>query len=348
MNKFDSSSRRRRGRPRWPWAARSASLALPLTLIACDAEWGGVQVEVHEPVFVRQETAAVADTARLPPLVMPSGPLLFHVRRTSRAGDATLRVVGELADTTLLPAGPQREERAREYIEEFTADYLRPDQSYVMFRAGARVGTFYVRAPRVGGSGLCTTLEAEGRIELRPRLDTLSEFLAWAPGVREGADEFVAPEQRANMAQLAQVLAQRGVNRLREDWFLGGPEDLRALDVGSGPVALAATFMTRDALAAVPPADSAGMAFLVADFDPARGYFPLFFEAEWYGPGSKRALRWVDAADIVGDTLREWVVQAYGDEESWYELIGSVGGGREIIWSGRRPVCEARQAAASP
>lgn len=332
--------------------ARPASLAFPLTLMACDVEWGGVQVEVHEPVFVRQETAAVADTARLLPLVMPSGPLLFHVRRTSRAGDATLRVVGEIVDTTLLAAGPRREERAQEYIEEFTADYLSPDQSYLLVRGGVRVGTFYVRAPRVGGAGLCTTLEAVGRIELRPRLDTLSEFLAWAPGVRVvgglGREEFVAPEQRANMAELAQVLAQRGVNRLREDWFLGGPDDLRALSVGSGPVALAATFMTRDSLAAVPPADSAGMAFLVADFDPARGYFPLFFEAEWYGPGSKRALRWVDAADVVGDTLPEWVVQAYGDEESWYELIGSVGGNREVIWSGRRPVCEARQAAASP
>jgi hypothetical protein len=113
-------------------------------------------------------------------------------------------------------------------------------------------------------------------------------------------------------------------------------------------VGLAATFMTRDSLAEGVPADSAGMAFLVADFDPARGYFPLFFEAEWYGPGSKRVLRWVDAADIVGDTVSEWVVQAYGDEESWYELVGSVRGSREIIWSSRRPVCEARQAAASP
>jgi hypothetical protein len=346
MNELGSSSRRRRAR--CLRATRSASLAVSLTLMACDVEWGGVQVAVHEPVFVRQETLAVADTARLPPLVMPSGPLLFHVRRTSRAGDATLRVVGEFADTTLLPAGPQREERAREYIAKFTADYLRPDQSYVMFRGGARVGTFYVRAPRVEGSGLCARLEAEGRIELRPRLDTLSEFLAWAPGVREGFEDYVAPEQRANMAELAQVLAQRGVNRLREDWFLGGPDDLRAVNVGSGPVALAATFMTRDSLAEGTPADSAGMAFLVADFDPARGYFPLFFEAEWYGPGSKRALRWVDAANIVGDTLSEWVAQAYGDEESWYELIGSVGGSREVIWTSRRSVCEARQAAASP
>lgn len=334
-------------RPRRAWGSRVApfgALALTLTVTACDVEWGGIDVKVHEPQYARQETVLVADTATLPPLVMPTGPLVFHVRRTSPAGDADLRGVAELHEGRLEPLGPRLAERAQEYIDEFTTRYLQADQPYVLYRDGARVGTFWVRSPWVQGSGECVTLGADGRVDLHPRLDTLSEFLAWAPGSRPEAEEYRVPELRANMGELAQVLAQRGINRSRPagGWRLRVPDDLRALNVGTGSVGFAATFMVGDTLAASPPPDSAGMAFEVADFDPSRGYFPLYFEAEWYGPGSKRALRWIDAADLVGDTTREFVVRAHGDRESWYEVIGLEDGSRAVLWSSRRPVCEAR------
>jgi len=307
-----------------------------------------MDVRVYEPQYVRQETTLVADTATLPPLVMPSGPLVFHVRRTSGVGDADMRAVAEVVEGGLEPVGPKLAERAQEYIDAFSERYLRPDRPYTLYRDGARVGTFWVRSSWVQGSGLCSTLGADGQIELRPRLDTLSEFLAWEPGVRQEREPFGPPEYRPNMAELAQVLAQRGISRVRAtgSWRLRPPDDLRALNVGTGPVGFAATFMVGDSLAAVAPPDSAGMAFVVADFDPSSGYFPLFFSAEWYGPGGKRALRWLDAADLVGDSAREYVLRAYGDQESWYEVVGPQDGQREVLWSSRRPVCEARQAVA--
>lgn len=344
MNKHHRilSPRRRRGRRA---LALAFALALPLSVLACDVEWGGIEVRVHEPVYERPETTTVADTVRLPPLVMPTGPVVFHVRRTSVAGDAELRAIAEVSDSALIEIGPRRAERAEEYIEEFGERYLDRDRPYILFRDGARVGTFYVRAPWVDGTGLCAVLGADGRVELRPRLDTLSEFLAWTPGMREASASYSAPEYRDNMPELAQVLARDGIRRAGypSEWRLGVPSDLRALDVGRGPVGFAATFMVGDTLAASPPSDSAGMAFMVTDFDSGRGYFPLFFAAEWYGPGGKRALRWVDAADVVGDTAREYVLQAYGDRQSWYEVVGLLEGERSVVWSSRRPVCEASE-----
>jgi hypothetical protein len=212
------------------------------------------------------------------------------------------------------------------------------------------VGTFYVGAPAVAGSGLCLELRAEGHLELRPPADTLSEFLAWSPGARAGDDTLAVPVYRSDMLSLSQVLARLGV-REREIpgvWRFRAPADLRALRVGTGSRGFAATFVVRDSLGAGSPADSAGSVFIVADYDPSRGYFPIYFDAAWYGPGQKRALRWLDAVDLSGDADLEWLLRAYGDAGTWYELIGRRALGdtvRTVLWSGRRPLCEAESSA---
>jgi hypothetical protein len=46
----------------------------------------------------------------------------------------------------------------------------------------------------------------------------------------------------------------------------------------------------------------------------------------------------------VGDAAQEWVLQAFGDSGVWYEIVGRAAGERRQIWTGRDPVCEARQA----
>jgi hypothetical protein len=283
-------------------------------------EWGGISVELREPAYETADTGAASlDTAGPPPLAMPTGPLLFHVRRSDETGGATI-----------------------EPVVEILADELS--------RGNARVGTFYVGAPAVGGSGLCLELRAEGQIELRPRGDTLSEFLAWSPGLRAGDDTLAVPVYRSDMLSLSQVLARLGV-REREIpgvWGFRAPADLRALRVGTGSRGFAATFVVRDSLGAGSPADSAGSVFIVADYDPSRGYFPLYFDAAWYGPGQKRALRWLDAVDLVGDADVEWLLHAYGDAGTWYELVGGRDTVRTVLWSGRRPLCEAESSAGSP
>lgn len=330
--------------------SRAAGLAAltAASLSGCDnIEWGGIQVDVQAPVAEGADTgAAQLDTvAAVPPLVLPSGPVLFHVKRLDAAGAATIEPVAELRLGELHALGPRLADRAAEYATEFSALYYRRDQPYTLFRGAARVGTFYVRAPLEAGTGACPRLGAAGHVELRPDADTLSEFLAWPPGVRGGDAGRQTPQFRSAMASMAQVLVRRGVSDggLAGDWRLRAPDDLRALDVGVGSLGFAATFVVRDSLAQGSPSDSAGAAFIVADYEPSRGYFPLYFDAAWYGPGQKRALRWLDAADLFGDASAEWLLRAHGDASSWYEIVGQRDAARTVLWSSRRPVCEVRE-----
>jgi hypothetical protein len=187
-------------------------------------------------------------------------------------------------------------------------------------------------------------LRAEGIVELRPPADTMSEFHAWSAGTRMGPDSIAPPELRDDMMAMSQVLARRSVTERRVEgtWRFQAPTDFRALRVGTGRFGFAATFMVRDELGSGSPADSAGMAFLVADYDRAVGYFPIYVDVGWYGPGQKRALRWVDATDLIGDSEPEWLLQAFGDAGSWYEVVSRVDTNMAQVWSSRRPICEAR------
>ncbi len=319
---------------------------LVLLLAGCDVQWGGIQVKAGEPEYERPAALkARPDTlGELPPLAMPTGPVLFHVRRADASGRAIIEPVTELSEGELVPVGPQSSERAEEYAAGFLERYYQPNQAYVLLREGSRVGTFYVGLPDVSGSGICLTLRAEGQLELRPRADTLSEFLAWPVGTRSGADSLQAPAYRDDMTTLSPVLARRGVNEagIEGRWRFQRPTDIRALQVGTGRLGFAATFMVGDSLGPGSPVDSAGMVFLVADYAPAIGYFPLYFDAAWYAPGQKRALRWIDAIDVEGDAAPEWLLRAYGDAGAWYELVERRDTSRAITWSSRRPICETR------
>ncbi len=325
-----------------------ATALMAPNLAGCDnLSWGGVQVEVREPEFERPPSAGVVtDTLAEPePLELPAEPVLFHVRRLDRGGRATIEPVAEVAASGLKPIGPHRAERADEFVAEFNRRFFALDEPYALFRGPTRVGTVYVRSPAVSGSGVCAVLRAQGQIELRPPADTLSEFHAWRPGLRAGSDTLEVSERREEMLTLAQVLARRSVTEggVAGRWRFANPSDFRALRVGAGSRGFAATFMVDDSLGVGPPADSAGAVFVLADFAPAVGYFPLLFQASWYGPGQKRALRWIDAVDVLGGPEREWLLRAYGDAGTWYELAGPQGESGAILWSSRRPVCEARQ-----
>ncbi|NIR43579.1 MAG: hypothetical protein GWN99_06730 [Gemmatimonadetes bacterium] len=325
-----------------------AALAIAVAVLAgCDnVEWGGVRVDVREPVYERADTAdALPDSLeRLEPLEMPTGPLLFHVRRLDTIGHATIEPVLELAAGGPREVGPERAERAEEYTAAFLERYYGSDHLYALFRDGARVGTFFVGEANVAGSGLCVVLGAEGHVELRPPLDTLSEFVAWHHGTRFGGDSLTVPATRRDMASLSQILARRGVQEgdVPGAWRIRAPADLRALNVGTGDYGLAATFVVGDSLGSGSPPDSAGSVFLVADYAPASGFFTLFFDADWYGPGGKRALRWIDALDLLGDQRPEWLLRGYGDASNWYELVASRDTTWGVVWTSRRPVCEAQ------
>ena len=325
---------------------RLAPLMLIVSLAGCEVEWGGIQVKAGEPEYEKPAAlGALPDTsAELAPLAMPVGPVLFHVRRIDPAGRATIEPVAELSGGELKNVGPQRTEQAEDYAAAFVERYYHADQAYTLFRDETRVGTFHVSSPSVSGSGICAVLRGEGQVELRPPADTLSEFLAWPVGSRAGADSLEVPGYREDMRSLSQVLARRGVTDggIAGTWRFQAPSDFRAVRVGSGRLGFAATFMVGDSLGLGSPADSAGTVFVVADYAPAVGYFPLHFDATWYGPGGKRVLRWLDSVDLLGDSEREWLLRAYGDVGSWYEVVGQQDGDTTVVWSSRRPICEAR------
>ena len=81
---------------------------------------------------------------------------------------------------------------------------------------------------------------------------------------------------------------------------------------------------------------------LTADLLSGFFAFPLFFEASWYGPGQKRALRWIDAVDVTGDGTVEYLLQAFGDSGSWFEVVARADTAMAVVWSSRRPICEAQ------
>ena len=324
-----------------------AAAGIVMSVAACEVEWGGIQVKAGEPEYERPASLdAVPDSAaRLEPLALPTGPILFHVRRLDAAGRATIEPIAELVGGELQPVGPQRTERADDYTAAFVDRYYETDQAYILFRDQSRVGTFYVSGASVVGSGICAVIGAEGQLELRPETDTLSEFLAWPTGVRSSVGDLEVPGYREDMIALSQVLARRGVTDagVPGAWRLQAPADFRALTVGTGQLGFAATYIVGDSLGSGSPADSAGVVFMVADYSPAVGYFPLYVVAAWYGPGDKRALRWLDAADLVGDENPEWLLRAYGDAGSWYEVVGEANGDTTVVWSSRQPICDARE-----
>ena len=318
-----------------------------MSFAACEVEWGGIDVKAGEPEYERPASLdAVPDSAaRLEPLALPTGPILFHVRRLDAVGRATIEPIAELVDGELQPVGPQRTERADEYTAAFVDRYYEADQAYVLFRDQSRVGTFYVSDAAVIGSGICVVIGAEGQLELRPQTDTLSEFLAWPVGIRSGGGSLEVPGTREDMIGLSQVLARRGVTDagVPGAWRWQAPADFRSLVGGTGQFGFAATYIVGDSLGSGSPADSAGMVFIVADYSPSIGYFSLYSVASWYGPGDKRTLRWLDSADLVGDANPEWLLRAYGDAGSWYEVVGEANGDTTVVWSSRQPICDARE-----
>lgn len=330
------------------------TLVLAAALVAggCDnIQWDGIQFGVHQPQPPVRETPDVEpDTVVAPALILPSGPVLFHVRRLDRAGRATIEAVAEIREGALVRPGPRRADQAQEYFARFGERYFAPEQRYLLARSGARVGSVIVTGPLEAGPGVCRPLRAPGQLELRPVADTMREFLAWPAGARTLADTLALPRSRGDMRDLSAILVDNLLRRrgVVGDWRVRAPARLYAVQVGTGELGFAATFVQGDSLAVGPAGDPAGMAFVVADHSSTRGYFALFFDATWYGPGGKRVLRWIDQAELTAVPPGEWVLRAYGEAGAWYEVVGQEADERRVIWSSRDPICEAQQPVEEP
>lgn len=325
-------------RPRAPGLGLTAlgSLLLIGLFAACDVEWGGGSIALEDPAPPPDTTAAAA---RLEPeqLPLPSGPHLLLVRLNP---DGSARATPLAAiDTTGSPIAlsdvtiPEAEDptfRAR-----FDATFLADGAELDLLARGARLGTLVLEGTPAG-SGQCASIAA-GRALLVPGQDVPQ----WAFAVPRGLAGEGAPERRAalqttnSMSVASPVLAERIIG---ERGFLARRVALSAVRLpGDTLPGMAVTYLVADSLGAGPPGEDAVSLFLLARFEPAQGYIPVWQELRRYSsPGDKEAFAYLDWIGVGGtrlDVLRRFDAggatlatgQAAGSQDysvSWVEPGG--------------------------
>ena len=170
----------------------------------------------------------------------------------------------------------------------------------------------------------------------------MDEFLAFrsglAPGVR---GDYVPPQINGSIRTYASIVAERlvlqnGLPRPRS--WPGAQRDLAAIEIlpGGNPE-MATTYLVGDSLA-VGPGDERGYSvFYIADYETRRGYTPIYSEVHNYGSSPKEAPRLVDYLNWDGDEGEELLIQVYGPEQSWYQVVGQNPAGEWTKqWEGAR------------
>jgi hypothetical protein len=331
-------SRRERRSFRVARTRRTASRALALLILsalaACDnVQWGGVQIEFVPPPPAASEAQVAPDDQVFTEFGLPRGPVLFHLQQMGQG--SVLIPVGELSGDSLLmlrrPAGvsPQA------YEQRFRETVLPVGAQFKVFRRGAAVGTFIVQG--AGPSTACGVPTARGNTTVVAAAADATQFLAFreglAPDVR---GEYSPPQVNGLINTYSSIVAERlilqaGLPRPRS--WLGARRDLEAIEIEpGGHPEMVTTYLVGDSLT-VGPADPPGYSvFYLADYETARGYTPLYSEIRDYRKTGKAAPRMVDYLNWDRTPGAEVLVQVFGRDQSWYEVVASKGGRWRKVW----------------
>lgn len=322
-----------------PHRAVGALFALILTgLGGCEkVQWGGAEVRVVKPPPPEGAAATTPSAAEQTDLGLPRGTVLFHVVRGQ--GQDRLVPVAEVAGDSLRvlqrPAGvsPQA------YEQRFRAAVMPANGQFVLFRRGARVGTFTLAAP--GPLTSCGVPTGAGQAATVAAAAADQEFLAFRKGLEpDVVGEFSPPQVDGPIRRYAPLVAERLVlagGLPRPGSWPHAQRDLQALDlVRGGSAEMATTFLSGDNLA-VGAGDREGWSvFYVASYEQRTGYNPIYSEVADYRRTAKRAPKAVDYLNWNGKGGNELLIQVFGPTDAWYEAITADRGGRwQKIWEGR-------------
>ncbi|HEX6749015.1 MAG TPA: hypothetical protein VF092_17080 [Longimicrobium sp.] len=322
-----------------PARAVCAAAALILTgLSGCEkVQWGGAEVRIVKPPPPEGATAGTPTPTEQTDLGLPRGNVVFHVVRS--AGQDRIVPVAEISGDSLRalqrPAGvsPQAfEQRFRQAV-------LPPNAQYVLFRRGAKVGTFTLAGP--AGLSSCGVPIGAGQATTVAAAAADQEFLAFRKGLEpDVVGEFSPPQVDGPIRRYAPLVAERQILTAglpRPGSWTRAQRDLQAMDlVRGGTAEMATTFLSGDNLA-VGAGDKEGWSvFYVAAYEQRTGYNPIYSEVADYRRVPKRAPHAVDYLNWNGKGGNELLIQVFGPTDAWYEAISADRGGRWVkVWEGK-------------
>ena len=318
-------------------AVRAAAVLILTALAACDnVDWGGAELKIVKPPppeGARPE--AVAETEAGPSLGLPRGSVLFHVVKAGNG--AQLIPVGEISGdsmrTLARPAGISPEA----YEQRFRGAVLPPNSQFVLFRRGAQVGTFTLQG--AGRTTACGVPTATGLVATVAAAAAETEFLAFRRGLEpQVIGEFPALQIDGLIRRYSAIVAERlvlqnGLPRPRS--WTGAERDVQALDaVRGGNQEMAATYLVGDQLAVGPAQEDGYSIFYIAGYETRTGYTPFYTEARDYRRVPKGAPKVVDYLNWNGRGGSDILVQVFGRDQAWYEVVSQDGGRWAKAWEG--------------
>lgn len=314
----------------------AASVLILTALSGCDnVKWGGSEVQFVPPPPAGGTLEVSENPQTYADLGLPGGPVVFHVKRGP--GGAQLIPVGEVSGDSLRtlrrPAGVERSA----YEQRFRQAVMETGSQFDLFRRGARVGTFQVGAN--GQATQCGVPTALGSATVVASAADAQEFIAFRRGLApQVIGEYSPPQVTGPMRTFASIVAERlvlqnGLPRPRS--WTGAQRDMQPLEVsGGGTPEMAATYLVGDSLG-VGPAQPDGYSILyIASYETRSGYTPFYSEARDYRRVPKGAPKVVDYLNWNTTEGPEILVQVFGRDQAWYEVISRRGNRWAKVWEG--------------
>jgi hypothetical protein len=317
---------------------RAAALLILTAATGCEkVQWGGAEVRIVKPPPPAGAATAPPSLSDQADLGLPRGNVIFHVVRAQ--GQDRIVPVAEITGDSMrqlqVPAGvsPQA------YEQRFRQAVLPQNGEFVLFRRGARVGTFSLNAP--GPNTTCGVPTGVGQATTVAAAAADQEFLAFRKGLEPDVVGEFSPAQVAGpIVRYAPLVAERLVltgGLPRPGSWTHAQRDLQAIDlVRGGTPEMATTFLSGDNLAVGAPDKDGWSVFYVAAYEQRTGYSPIYSEVTDYRKTPKRAPKVVDFLNWNGKGGNDLLIQVFGATDSWYEAVSNDRNkGWQKIWEGK-------------
>jgi hypothetical protein len=266
---------------------------------------------------------------------LPTGPLVFHI--VQGEGGNRLIPIAELSGETIRPVRRPSGVSPEAYESRFRETVIPLGAQFDVFRRGARVGTFV--AQQNGPVTPCGVPTVMGSTTVVAAAVEANQYLAFRQGLSPAVrGEYSPPQVTSTIRTYASILAERlilqaGLPRPRS--WPGAQRDLQAIEVmPGGHPEMAATYLVGDDLAVGPAQPEGYSVFYIADFETRRGYTPVYSEVRDYRRTGKAAPRVVDYVNWDDSPAPEIVVEVFGTDQSWYQVIAQRGEAWEKVWEG--------------